>query len=42
MTKRCPTLKDLQEKKFPFTDSELLGMLKVLLEKGIIELLETK
>ena len=36
--KKRPTLKELQEKKYPFPDSDLSGMLDDLLEKGIIEL----
>ena len=31
-------LKELQEKKYPFPDSDLLGMLDDFLENGIIEL----
>jgi len=40
--KKCPTLMELQEKKYPFPDSNLLGMLDELLEKGIIELPPSK
>jgi len=36
--KKRPTLKELQEKKYPFSDSDLSGMLDDLLEKGINEL----
>jgi len=36
--RKRPTLKELQEKKYPFPNSDLLGMLDVLLENGIIEL----
>ena len=41
-TKRRPTLKELQEKKYPFSDSDLSGMLDDLLENEIIELSEPK
>jgi len=34
--RRHPTLKELQEKKYPFLDSDLSGMLDELLEKGVI------
>jgi len=34
--RRRPTLKELQEKKYPFPHSNLTGMLDDLLEKGII------
>jgi len=34
--RRRPTLKDLQEKKYLFPDSDLLEMLDDLLEKGVI------
>jgi len=37
-----PTLKELEEKKYPFPDSDLLGILHDLLNKGIIQLLEPK
>ncbi|XP_021727461.1 uncharacterized protein LOC110694603 [Chenopodium quinoa] len=37
-----PTLKELQEKKYPFPDSDSSGMLDDLLEKKIIELPESK
>jgi len=40
--KKRPTLKELQEKKYPFPDSDLLGMWHNLLEKGIIELPSSK
>ena len=40
--KKCPTLKELQERKYPFPDSDLSGMLDDLLEKGIIELPPSK
>ena len=40
--RRLPTLKELQEKKYPFPDSDLLGMLDDLLKKGVIQLLEPK
>ena len=36
--RKRPTLKELQEKKYPFSDSDLLGMLDGLLENRIIEL----
>jgi len=42
VTNKRPTLKELQEKKYPFPDSDLLGMLDDLLEKGVIELPESK
>jgi len=35
-------LKGLQKKKYPFPDSDLSGMLDDLLEKVVIELLESK
>jgi len=34
MMRKRPTLKELQEKKYPFPDSDLPGMLDDLLEKG--------
>jgi len=37
-----PTLTEFQEKKYPFPDSDLSGMLDDLLEKGIIELPPSK
>ena len=40
--KKRPTLKELQEKKYPFPDSDLSGMLDDLLEKGTIELPPSK
>ena len=40
--KKCPTLKEFQEKKHPFSDSNLSEMLDDLLEKGIIELPTSK
>jgi len=40
--KKRPTLKELQEKKYPFPDLDLSGMLDDLLEKGIIELPQSK
>jgi len=36
--RKRPTLKELQEKKYPFPDSDLSGMLDDLLENGISEL----
>ena len=36
--KKRPTLKELQEKKYPFPDSDLLGILDDLLQNGVIEL----
>jgi len=36
--RKRPTLKELQEKKYPFPHSDLSGMLGDLLENGIIEL----
>ena len=41
-TKKHPTLKELQQKKYPFSDSDLSCMLDDLLEKGVIELSEPK
>jgi len=40
--KKRPTFKELQEKKYPFLDSDLSRMLDDLLEKGIIELPPSK
>jgi len=40
-TKKCPTLKELQEK-YLFPSSDLLGMLDDLLKNKIIELPESK
>ena len=40
--KRRPTLKERQEKVYPFSDSDLLDMLEELLEKQLIHLLECK
>jgi len=40
--KKRPTLKELQEKKYPFHDSDFLGMLDDLLENGVIQLPEPK
>jgi len=40
--RRCPILKELQEKKYMFPDLDLLGMLDDLLEKGVIQLPEQK
>jgi len=40
--KKRPTLKELQEKKYPFPDSNSSGMLDDLLEKGITELPPSK
>jgi len=40
--RRRPTLKELQEKIYPFPDSDLPGMLDDLLEKGVTQLLEPK
>ena len=40
--KKRPTLKELQEKRYPFPDSDLSGMLDDLLKKGIIELPPSK
>ena len=42
VSNKRPTLKELQEKKYPFPDSDLSGMLDDLLEKGVIELPEPK
>jgi len=41
-TRKRPTLKEFQEKKCPFLDSDLLGMLDDLLEKGVIKLPKSK
>jgi len=41
-TKKHPTLKELQEKKHPFLESDLLGMLDDLLENMTIKLPEPK
>jgi len=41
-TKKRPTLKEFQEKKHPFPDSDLSGMLDKLHEKGVIKLSEPK
>jgi len=40
--RRRPTLKELEEKKYLFPDSHLLGLLDNLLEKGVIQLSELK
>ena len=40
--KKRPTLKELEEKKYPFPDSDLLRMLDDLLQNGVIELPESK
>ena len=40
--KKLPSLKELQEKKYPFPDSDLSGMLDDSLEKGIIKLPPSK
>ena len=40
--RRRPTLKELQEKKYLFPDLDLPGTLDVLLEKGVIQLLDPK
>ncbi|KAA0063077.1 ty3-gypsy retrotransposon protein [Cucumis melo var. makuwa] len=40
--KRCPTLKERQEKIYPFLDSDLPDMLDQLLEKQLIQLPECK
>ncbi|KAH7842709.1 hypothetical protein Vadar_008294 [Vaccinium darrowii] len=37
-----PTLKELQEKRYPFPDSNMLSMLEDLLEKNVIQLPECK
>jgi len=41
-TRRHPTLKELQEKKYLFSDSDLSRMLEDILDKGVIQLLEPK
>ena len=40
--KRCPTLKELQERKYAFSDLDLFGILDDLLEKWIIQLPKPK
>ena len=40
--RRCPILKELQEKRYLFPDSDLSGMLDDLLEKRVIQLSESK
>ena len=40
--KKHPILKELQEKKYPFSDLDLSGMLDNLLEKSVIESPEPK
>jgi len=40
--RRRPTLKELQQKKYPFPYSNLLGMVDDLLEQGVIQLPEPK
>jgi len=40
--RRCAILKEIQEKKYPFLDSDLIGMLDDLLKKGVIQLLKAK
>ena len=40
--RRCPTLKELQEKKYLSPDLDLPRMLDGILEKGVIQLLEPK
>ncbi|CAL2276463.1 unnamed protein product [Prunus armeniaca] len=40
--RRRRTLKKLEEKTYPFLDSDVAGMLEDLLEKKVIELLECK
>jgi len=42
MIRRCPTLKELQEKIYLFPDSHWPGMLDDLLEKGVLQLPESK
>jgi len=42
MIRRHPTLKELQEKKYPFPNSDLPGILDDLLEKEVTQLLEHK
>ena len=39
---RRPTLKEMEERTYPFPDSDVLGMLDDLLEKKIIKLPECK
>jgi len=40
--KKCPALKEQQEKKYPFPYSDLSRMLDNLLKKAVVELLESK
>jgi len=40
MIRRHPTLKQLQEKKYPFPNLDLPGMMDDLIEKWAIQLLE--
>jgi len=40
--KKGPTLKELQERKYPFLNSDLSGILDDLLKKGVIKLPEPK
>ena len=40
--RRQRTLKELEEKTYPFPDSDVAGMLEDLLEKKVIELPESK
>jgi len=42
MMRKRPTLKELQQKRYLFFDSDLPGMLNDLLEKGVIQLLEPR
>jgi len=42
MIRRHPALKELQEKRYPFLDSNFAGMPQDLLEKGVIQLPEPK
>ena len=40
--RRRPTLQEMQEKQYPFPDSDIFKMLDHLLELNLIELLEMK
>jgi len=42
MMRRHPTLKELQEEKYIFLDSVMLGMLDDPLKKGVIQVSEKK
>jgi len=42
VAKKCPIVKEFQEKKYPFPNLDLSGMLDDLLKEGLIELSEPK